>query len=60
MNKMVQGFDDFPSYHQNGVEVPSTPAALWIWLRGGDRGQLLHKSRQIVSMLSPNFVLSHK
>ncbi|HOW47828.1 MAG TPA: peroxidase, partial [Rubrivivax sp.] len=25
-----------------GIEVPATPAALWCWLRGDDRGDLFH------------------
>ncbi len=37
----------FPSYAAVGVDVPSTPAALWCWLRGEDRGELVHRSRAI-------------
>jgi putative iron-dependent peroxidase len=39
------------------VEVPSTPAALWCWLRGADRGELLQQSRSIAQMVSPAFDL---
>lgn len=37
----------FPSSTGAGVEIPSTPAALWLWLRGNDRGELLHRARRI-------------
>jgi putative iron-dependent peroxidase len=41
----------------SGIEIPSTPAALWCWLRGNDRGEIFHRSRQIESMLAPGFAL---
>jgi porphyrinogen peroxidase len=44
-----------------GLEVPSTPAALWCWLRDdghGDRGALLHRARLIEHGLAGGFVLS--
>jgi len=53
----VPGLRTFPALTGNGVEVPSTPAALWCWLRGKDRGELFHRSRQIESLLMPNFSL---
>ena len=37
------------------MEVASAPAALWCWLRGDDRGELLHRSRQIEKTLSGAF-----
>jgi putative iron-dependent peroxidase len=37
--------------------LPSTPAALWCWLRGSDRGELLHRSRKVLATLSPAFNL---
>lgn len=38
-----------------GVDVPSTPYALWCWIRGTDRGELLHQSRAIRSAVSSAF-----
>ena len=46
-----------PAQTGNGIEVPSMPAALWFWLRGNDRGEIFHRSRQIESMLAPAFTL---
>jgi len=33
-----------------GIEVPVTPAALWCWLRGDDRGELVHRGRSLAAM----------
>jgi putative iron-dependent peroxidase len=37
------------------VEVPATPAALWCWLRGRDRGDLVHLARRITTAVAPSF-----
>jgi putative iron-dependent peroxidase len=57
MNKTVSGLRVFQALVNEGVEIPSTPSALWCWLRGTDRGEIYHRSRQIEAMLSPAFVL---
>lgn len=44
-----------PSHAGAGYEVPSTPFALWCWLRGDDRGELLHRTRRIHEALRPRF-----
>ena len=31
----------FPALSNQGLDVPSTQQALWLWLRGDDRGELL-------------------
>jgi putative iron-dependent peroxidase len=51
----VPGLHEFPPRTAAGIEVPSTPAALWVWLRGEDRGALLHRSRAIEATLAPAF-----
>lgn len=38
-----------------GVAVPATPAALWIWLRGADRGALFYRSRKLQELLAPSY-----
>jgi putative iron-dependent peroxidase len=40
-----------------GCEIPSTQADIWCWIRGDDRGYILHRSRAIVDMLEPAFRL---
>lgn len=41
----------------DGVQMPSTPGALWVWLRGEDRGALLHKGRSVQALLDETFEL---
>ncbi len=37
----------FPALAGPGPSVPSTPADLWVWLRGDDRGDLVHATRAV-------------
>lgn len=51
----LPGLRVFPAHVGAAVAIPSTPQALWCWLRGDDRGELLHRSRALQSSLSPAF-----
>jgi len=53
----VPELHEMPSIGGKGAEVPTTPIALWCWLRGDDRGDLLHASRKLVGLLAPAFKL---
>lgn len=53
----VPGLRAFPVLDNATVALPSTPTALWCWLRGDDTGDLLLVSRRLVSTLSPAFAL---
>ena len=57
LDKTIPGLKTFPAASAAGIDIPSTPAALWCWLRGSDRGELYHRSRQIESLLLPAFAL---
>ena len=57
LGSKITGLRTFPAQVGAGFEVPSTPAALWCWLRGEDRGELLHRSRLIEQTLMPDFML---
>lgn len=57
LGKKVAGLKPFPPLSGPGVELPSTPFALWLWLRGDDRGELLHRARRIEQALAPVFAL---
>jgi len=54
----IPGMRNFPAMTGKAVEVPSTPMSLWCWLRGDDRGVLLHRGRDISRILSPAFELA--
>ena len=41
------------------VKLPATPADLWLWLRGSDRGDLLVRSRHLQALLAPAFDVQH-
>ena len=43
--RTVPGLSGFPSFPGAKVDLPSTPAAVWLWLRGDDPGSLLHEER---------------
>jgi len=59
MDVSIQGVRLFPVMSGPGFDIPSTPAALWCWLRGDDRGELYHLSREIEQGLFPVFNLGH-
>jgi len=58
LGKTISGLTSLPVQVGSGIDVPSTPAAVWCWLRGDDRGELFHRSRQIEQWLSPGFALN--
>jgi len=53
----IEGLRILPAMSGNGIAIPSTPSAIWFWLRGDDRGELFHRGRDIESMLFPAFEL---
>lgn len=55
----VPGLREFPNLAGAKVAIPSTPAALWCWLRGDDMGDLVHLTRQIEHALAPALHLEH-
>ncbi len=57
LGKTIPGLRPFPTHFGAGLVLPSTSAALWCWLRGGDRGDLLHQSKTIVEALAEQFNL---
>ncbi|RME50513.1 MAG: Dyp-type peroxidase [Deltaproteobacteria bacterium] len=57
LGREIPGLRIFPALAGAGIDVPSTPFALWCWLRGEDRGELLHETRAIQRALSGAFRL---
>ncbi len=55
----IDGLHAFPVYETAIASIPATPAALWCWLRGDDRGELLHRTRALEQALAPALFLDH-
>ncbi len=55
----IPGLRPFASLTGPGIEVPATHGALWLWLRGDDRGELLHRTRALETLLAPGFDLDN-
>jgi len=55
LQRKIEGLRPFPHYKSEGVDVPSTPAALWCWVRGKDRGEIVLRARAIEKILAPAF-----
>lgn len=53
MGSQVEGLRVFPALSGPGVDNPSTQHALWCWLHGEDRGELLHRSRALEAAVAP-------
>jgi len=53
----IPGLRVFPTQFGAGLVLPSSSAALWCWLRGDDRGKLLHAGREIIAAVSSAFTL---
>jgi putative iron-dependent peroxidase len=59
LNVKVNGLKVFPAQVTTSIEIPSTPMALWCWLKGDDRGEILHRARKITHLLGPAFKLEN-
>ncbi len=53
----VPGLRSLPALVGPGVDIPSTPSALWLWLRGNDPGEMVHRTRRLKELLAPAFRL---
>lgn len=51
----VPGLRSFPALKGPQGDLPLTPHALCLWLRGGEQGDLLKLSRQVARLLAPAF-----
>ena len=55
----VPGLRSFRGIDGARTKLPATPADLWLWLRGRDRGELLIRSRHLETLLAPAFDVQH-
>ena len=53
----IPGLRVFPTQFGSGLILPSSSSALWCWLHGDDRGELLHLSRKAADATSSAFDL---
>ena len=53
----IPGLKPLPPITAPGLTIQASADALWLWLRGDDRGDLLHRSRRLVHLLAPAFQL---
>lgn len=58
LGTQVEGLKSHPQISAHGLDTPSTPRALWCWLRADDQGELLFLARKIRSLLAPAFECS--
>jgi len=52
----IDGLRPFPRFSGSMVEIRVTPAALWCWIRGEDRGTILHRARAIEAATADAFI----
>jgi putative iron-dependent peroxidase len=57
LGREVPGLRDFPAGTGKGLEIPGTHGGLWCWLRGEDRGELVHRTRSLEALLAPSYLL---
>lgn len=57
LDASIPGLKSFPPVTAPGLAINTAPEAAWIWLRGTDRGEILHRSRRIAKALAPALVL---
>jgi len=55
LNRTIDGLRRFPVFASAKIDIPSTPAALWCWLRGEDRGEIVLRARAMEAMLASAF-----
>lgn len=59
LGREIPGLRAGPVIAGSRVELPCQPMALWLWLRGEDRGELLHRERRLAQLLAPAFQRQH-
>jgi len=57
LGKEIEGLRILPVHAGDSISIPSTPSALWCWLRVEDRGQHVHQTRALAEALAPDFQL---
>lgn len=56
LDATIPGLKRLPPTTAPGLTMAAAPEVLWLWLRGDDRGEILHRSRQLTAALAPALV----
>jgi len=51
----IEALREPPCFAGSGIAIPAVPAALWLWLRGSDRGELVHRTRRLLGTIADAF-----
>ncbi len=43
----------FPALSAHGIDIPSTQNAMWCWLHGDERVELLYRTDALIEVLAP-------
>lgn len=54
----VPGLRPFPAWSGKGVTGVARQSCLWLWLRGSDQGELMHRARGFCQLLAPVFIVT--
>lgn len=54
----VPGLRSFPAWSGKGVTGVARQSCLWLWLRGNDQGELMHRARHFSLLLAPVFIVT--
>lgn len=57
LGRPLPGLRTYAASSAAGMDLPATPAALWCWQRGDDRGELLHQARDLQAAVAACFRL---
>ena len=57
LQRDIEGLREAEALVGPGAVFPSTPLALWCWLRGEDHGELLHRGRRLCEAVQDAFEL---
>lgn len=55
----IPGLRSFPAMSGPGCETPSSQTDIWCWVRGSDRGEIVHEGRELIHALSAAFECEH-
>lgn len=53
LNVQLDKLRIFPALSAHGIDIPSTQNAMWCWLHGDDRGELLYRTDALIAALAP-------